>query len=1259
MIGIGASAGGVDALQKFFSSVRDDSGMAYVVVLHLSPTHESELAAVLQRAVQIPVVQVSETVPVHANHVYVLAPNRSLTMRDGSLALSPITSTEERRAPIDIFFRTLADSLSTRAGAVVLSGTGADGSMGMKRVKEMGGVTLVQDPGEAQYSDMPRHCIATGLVDYVLPAAAIAPRLQVYIRTLHGVEVVTTAEAGEPGADYEQQHEWALRSILTTLRTRTSQDFSNYKRSTLLRRIARRTSVRELPDLPSYAEYLREHVEETQPLLKDLLISVTNFFRDVEAWRGIEASVIPRIFDDKGREDHVRVWVAGCATGEEAYSFAMLLAEHAATMAEPPSLQVFATDIDEGAIAFAREGLYTLNDAADVSVERLRRFFVKEGDNYRVRRELREMVLFAQHNLIKDPPFSHLDLASCRNLLIYLNRTGQRRALEVMHFALSPGGYLVLGTSESVEGASDLYVEAGLGQQIFRRRAVEARMTFPVPELAPTVRRERHITELFSPERRAADRLSYADLHQRLLEEYAPPSVVVNEQQEIVHMSARAGRYMQLVGGDPTHNLLKLIRPELRLELRTALHEAMQRRMMVEARNLSVRSDEGAIEHVNIVVRPVLADNDTQRGFALVIFTPATPLDVDEPKQVLSTSAEPIARQLEDELNRVKNQLRVTIEQWEIQTEELRSSNEELQAMNEELSSAAEELETRKEELQSVNEELTTVNQELKVKIDELSETNNDIRNLINSTDIGTLFLDRALCIKLFTPRARDLFNLILADVGRPLSDIRTRLQSEELTSTLERVLETLQPVEREVTTDNGCTYVMKLVPYRTSEDRIEGVVMTFVDITDRRNLEEQREQLLESERAARVGAEGATRLKNEFLATLSHEMRTPLSVITSWAQLLDSKFATVDPQLRRGLALIGSSAFALSQLISDLLDIARMQTGKLMLDMTTVDLRDIAAAAVQAQRPEAERKGIALEFVAELEAAPIHGDLTRLQQVFWNLISNAIKFTPEGGSVEVRLDLADRDYEVKVKDTGAGIPPEFLPHVFERFRQWDASTSRSQGGLGLGLAIVQQLVDLHGGTVTASSDGPGKGATFTLRLPIWSRSVRSRALSAAVPMRSASRHTLDGTHVMIVDDSVELLESLKRELEDHGAAVADCRRGDTALELLRKMHDELDAIVVDIGMPGMDGYALMQTIRQKLAISPDQLPAIALTAFGREEDRRGALAAGYQTHIAKPYRITDIVSAIAELRLKKRGGGQPRGATAQASSVEDPSRQK
>jgi two-component system CheB/CheR fusion protein len=642
--------------------------------------------------------------------------------------------------------------------------------------------------------------------------------------------------------DSPDRDEKALREIFTLLRTRTGHDFANYKRATVLRRIERRINVHELPDLTAYARLLREQATEAQALLKDLLISVTNFFRDREAFAALEKKIIPKLFEGKGAGDHVRVWVAGCATGEEAYSVAMLLCEYAGGLNNAPDLQVFATDIDEQAVATARNGFYTLNDAADVSPERLHRFFIKGKDGFQVRRELREMVLFAHHNVIKDPPFSHLDLITCRNLLIYFNRTAQERVMGVFHFALNPGGFLFMGTSESINGSTDLFVAADKEHPTFQSRAVETRKVLPIPDLAPparTTEKKRWKVE-DTPESRAVERLSYADIHQRLLEQYAPPSVVVNEDYDILHLSERAGQYMQMTGGQPSYNLLKIVRPELRLELRTALHQAVQRRTNVEARNLSLRVGDET-QTLNLVVRPVLREDEATRGFILVMFERAS---AAESKRRIAAARNPSAPPIrwcagwKMSWCAVKAQLRATIEQYEVQTEELKASNEELQATNEELRSAAEELETGKEELQSVNEELTTVNQELKIKIEELGQANNDFQNLMAATEIGTLFLDRAMRVKLFTPSARDIFNLIPADIGRPVTDITNNLGERDLAADIERVMETLQTVEREVRVQTGRWFLMRLLPYRTSEDMISGIVITFLDITAHKRAE-------------------------------------------------------------------------------------------------------------------------------------------------------------------------------------------------------------------------------------------------------------------------------------------------------------------------------------------------------------------------------------------------------------------------------------
>lgn len=847
IVGIGASAGGIQALRIFFQHVPVDSGIAYVVILHLSPDHDSRLAQVLQAVTEIPVEQVTQKIKIEPDHVYVVPPNQHLILEDGFISPSINLQIEERRAPVDIFFRNLADTQGPRAVCVVLSGTGANGSMGLKRVKEMGGVAYVQNPREAEFNEMPRNSIATELVDEVLPVAEIPASIIAYRNSISNVQIPLDLEKRP------EQQQQALREIFTELRVRTGHDFSNYKRATLLRRIERRISVRNLTSLPAYAAFLRQNPGETTALLKDLLISVTNFFRDQKPFQAVEQDVIPGILHEKKPTDQVRIWVAGCATGEEAYSLAMLIAEKNMHATEGPVIQIFATDIDEAAIAVAREGLYTINDAADVSPERLRRFFNKEGDGYRVSQEIRQMVLFANHNFLKDPPFSRLDMVSCRNVLIYLNHVAQERVMEAFHFALKPGGFLFLGSSESVDGASDLYAIFNRENYIFQTRNVSNR-NYPVPELVPKslIPQNHPLPPFNGKESRSPGPGSFSELHNNLLEEYAPPSAVINEEYDIVHLSEKVGKYLEFSGGEPTQNLLKLVRPEIRLELRTALYQAVQRKTAVESRNIKFHLN-GEIQSINLHIRPVRNTGNTAgRGFILVIFKPNE--DTQDEAPVVISSNEPVAKQLEEELTRIKEQLVNSNEQHEFQAEELKAANEELQAMNEEMRSAAEELETGKEELQSINEELRTVNQELKVKIDEITQTRDNLQNLINSADVGTIFLDRSLRTRLFTPAVRGIFNVIPSDYGRPISDITNKLAYPNLLQDAETVLDKLIVIEREVTTTDNHDFMMRLLPYRTAEDRISGVVITFFDISQRkhaeralRKSEEYRRLLIES----------------------------------------------------------------------------------------------------------------------------------------------------------------------------------------------------------------------------------------------------------------------------------------------------------------------------------------------------------------------------------------------------------------------------
>jgi two-component system CheB/CheR fusion protein len=829
LVAIGASAGGVEALQKLFSAMPDETGLTFAVILHTAADPDSHLAEVLQRKTPIPVSAVRSSAKLRKDHIYCLPSDREVELINGEVLVTNHTLNDERRVPIDLFFRSLAGTYKERAVTIILSGTGSDGALGTGRVREEGGVNIVQDPGQAEYPFMPRSAIEHGSVDFILPLEQIPEKL---VSLRRNAERIQLPPAEGPGLPSES----TLIEILALLRARTRHDFTSYKRSTVLRRIERRMQITECEALPEYLNHLRQHPEEVRGLLRDLLISVTNFFRDPQAFQQLESEVVPRLFAEMKSGDQIRVWVPGCATGEEAYTHAIILSEFADSLSQPPSLQIFGTDIDEEALAYGRQGLYPNSIGADVSPLRLRRFFTNEGSSYRVKRELREMVRFAPQNLLRDPPFSKLNLISCRNLLIYIDRSAQERLMETFHFALKPGGYLFLGSSETSDGLSSGFVTINKKSRIFRRDKSEVAVKVP-PSAAPMGWAAVQPAGLPSIPVVRGVVASFSELHYRMLEAFGPPSVLIDANYEIVHISEHAGRYLQLTGGEPSRNLLRAAHPDLQPELRSLLIEASQVGQASRRINVSIDGKEVVVQ----VSARSLSGSAALSGFSLVVFEerekgPRLKIKKD---QATKGDGEAVLLNLEDQLRQTRDQLRATVEEYETSTEELKASNEELQAMNEELRSASEELETGKEELQSLNEELTTVNAELKDKVEEVSRANSDLQNLMASTRIATLFVDRSLSVKRYTPSLQEIFNIIPTDVGRPLGHLTHNLAADNLITDVQNVLDDLQTKEREVSTKDGRFYILRLLPYRTLDDKITGVVITFTDIQERKNAEE------------------------------------------------------------------------------------------------------------------------------------------------------------------------------------------------------------------------------------------------------------------------------------------------------------------------------------------------------------------------------------------------------------------------------------
>ncbi|HOW62443.1 MAG TPA: chemotaxis protein CheB [Candidatus Contendobacter sp.] len=830
IIGIGASAGGLEALEQFLRHVSADSGMAFVIVQHLDPTHRGIMPELLQRATGMVVEQVKDHMAVQPNCVYVIPPNKDLSLLRGTLHLFEPATPRGLRLPIDFFFRSLAEDQRERSVGVILSGMGSDGTLGLRAIKEIAGLALVQEPTSAKFDGMPRSAIDAGLADIVAPPEELYQRLVAYFG--HAPSIA------QPPAALNDKDQSGLDKIVILLRTHTGHDFSLYKKNTLYRRIERRMGLHQIDRIAHYVRYLQENAQERDLLFKELLIGVTSFFRDPAAWAELREQILPALLASRPDGGQLRAWAAGCSTGEEAYSLGIAFKEALVELSpiRPFSLQIFATDLDRDAIDKARQGVYPENIAADVSPERLRRFFIQEERGYRIGKEIREMVTLATQNLIMDPPFTKLDLLICRNLLIYLTSDLQKKLLPLFHYSLNPGGVLFLGSAETVGSASGLFVPLEGKGRFYQRKESATRVEpveFPATFLPPL---NRHPAAVSAIESEASLQTLVDDI---LLREFCPAAVLTNEQGNILYIKGRTGQYLEPAAGQVNWNLYAMARDGLRDELPGLCQRAILQTppQAITRRGLRIRTN-GDYRIVDLTVR-ALREPAALYGKLLVIFADVpTPPTVKRRGKAVKPDVSADSAHLEEEAQQLRETLQTTREEMQTSQEELKSANEELQSTNEELQSTNEELTTSKEEMQSLNEELQTVNAELQAKVEELSRANNDMKNLLNSTDIATLFLDGALHVRRFTTPAARLIKLIPGDVGRPITDIASDLLYPTLTEDVTEVLQTLAFKEKPVTTRDGRWFTARIMPYRTLDNRIDGVVMTFFDITTQKLLE-------------------------------------------------------------------------------------------------------------------------------------------------------------------------------------------------------------------------------------------------------------------------------------------------------------------------------------------------------------------------------------------------------------------------------------
>jgi two-component system, chemotaxis family, CheB/CheR fusion protein len=1081
VVGIGASAGGLKALQAFFGALPASTGMAFVVIMHLNPERESILAELLQAYTSMPVRQVRDhlEIPIQPDHVYVVAPAKQLLVTDSHLAASEFEEPRGQRTPIDAFLRSLT-AVHRDAVGILLSGGGTDGILGMKQIKEYGGLLMVQDPDEAEFDSMPRNAIATGLVDIVGPVRELAQKLV----TLRQAKVQTSMD---PDA-LTSLDQATIRHILTQVRARTGHDFNHYKLATILRRIGRRMQVTGTRTLNGYLSMLRHNTAEAVALFNDLLISVTNFFRDSETWQTLPKQVIPTLFAGKGKDDTVRVWSVGCATGEEAYSLAMLLLEHASTLAEAPRLQIFATDIDDNALLTARNGCYPEAIQLDVSPERLQRFFVKEGDMYRVRRELRDVVLFTNHSILRDPPFLHIDLISCRNLLIYLQRSMQEKVFEIFHYALRRGagaedqredvqpGYLFLGSAESPESITDLFRPLDKRSNLYQALPSAKRVPYipSLPLLAPRSRLPVKLPVSASRPLPMADTAPW-----QRWEALSPPAILVDADQNVVYLSDTAGTYLRPPGGRLTSNVVRLARPELQAALRLALFDAFEGNRATVSGPIHADLERGRMLY--LAVRPHQNSNGTR--LALIVFLEdegsGTEAGLQQggeagrPRRAPGDGAQ--AQRLEWQLQESEERLRVMLEDYEAANEELRAANEELQSMNEEYRSTTEELETNREELQSVNEELEAVNNELQHKLEEISQAHSDLENLMAATDIATLFIDCSLHIQRYTPSINAIFNVMASDRGRPINHFNFHLEYDNLGVDARHVLETLAHVEREVRGHDGSWFLVRLRPYRSVHNQIEGVVITFVDITRIKAVEEELRQLAQTlEERVQERTHQIQELASQ-LTLAEHAERHRISQVLH--DDLQQHLYALQMQLFsvRSLMQAGQSAESLAELakVEKMLPHALVITRRLSIDLSPPVLANEGLGKALAWLAPQMQSQFGLTVTVEAKNdLPTPGDDLRvlLFQIVRELLFNIVKHA-DVARATVSLAYKAGILHIDVSDDGSG---------------FDASTFLSDQELasGQGLVTVRRRLQLFGGDIAIYSS-PGSGTRVAITVPL------------------------------------------------------------------------------------------------------------------------------------------------------------------------------
>ncbi len=1195
IVAVGASAGGLEAVTKLIDALPKSPGMAFILIQHLDPTHKSLMAELLAKHTPMPVVEATDGAAIEIDHVYTIPSGTYLSVSGEVLRVSAPEAPRGSRKPFDFLLKSMARGTKHPIAAIILSGFDGDGSDGLQSVRDRGGLVIAQDPTEAEHNSMPTSAIDTGLVDATLRIAHMPDALATFAK-----DNVVTDTASLPG----------LADIIDELRKETPHDFRLYKPGTLQRRIERRMGLANirLDAMPKYMALLRKDAGERGLLAADLLINVTTFFRDPKTFDMLASTVIPDLVEHHDKDQPLRVWVAGCSTGEEAYSIAILFLEAIAASNRPIKLQMFASDVDADAVTKAREGVYPATVTVDIAPARLKRFFTQEeAGGYRVNSELRGAIVFTVQDVLSDPPFSRLDLISCRNLLIYLTPRAQAKVISLFHFALRNHGLLLLGSAETISSTAGRFEILAKTERIYRQIG-QGRLglsDFDVGAATDKAARVRGPADL------AAKLASgFADLTRRLvLETHAPAAVLIDRTGKCLYLLGPTDRYLKVASGYPSHDLLEMATPALRAKLRAAIGRVSKENPRVFIEHSRI----GALAF-GIDVQAVINDGEELLLVAFIDDSAGAPAGGN----VKSSATNARVGDLEHELALTREELRIALDGLETSNQEQKAINEEALSVNEEYQSTNEELLTSKEELQSLNEELTALNGQLKETLERQRQTSDDLQNVLYSTDVATLFLDPDLNIRFFTPATRAVFNVIAGDIGRPLADLRSLAVDNRLADDAKKVLKGAAAIEHEIEVRGGSWFMRRILPYHTHDKKVEGVVITFVDITERKS---SAKALSETKREAEL----ANIAKSRFLAAASHDLRQPLQSLALVQTLLAHSVEGEKPA--KLVARLGQTLDAMTAMLNVLLDINQIETGVVKPEPTDFVLNDLFGR----MRDEFTYQAEAQHLELRVRQCPlrVHSDPRLLEQMVRNLLANALKYT-RTGKVLLGCRRTGAKMRIEIWDTGIGIAEEALHAIFDEFHQIDNAARERSKGLGLGLSIVQRIGALLDHDIGVRSR-LGKGSVFTIEVPLAAHGAASEA--ARIPDQLRVPRTTG--KIIIIEDDSEIRALLEQLLTAAGHRVRMAANGEAALALVAKGAIRPDLVLVDYNLPGaFDGLDRIWGIRDAL---DHPVPGIILTG-DISKATQVRIAASDCVLLSKPVKAQELMAAV-EAQL---GKGEP-----------------